>query len=156
MRGLRLAMATLGWAALSVLAITGVLLSAFLLYARWPAGRRMVASNVIRLADEQVAGRLELGGVDLEPGGAIAIRDFEAYDPDGHLVLQVDRLVVSADVTRIRNKVVGIDVELDGAAVMVDEDAEGRLSLLRAAFEATGEGILAVDVNGGYGPPWRM
>ena len=131
-RALRVGLVAIGWGLLGTMALVGVALSALVLYAGSATGRRVVASALIQLADAKVAGSLKLGGVDLQPGGAIAIRDFEAYDPDGHLVLQVDRLVVSADVTRLRNKVVGLDVELDGAAVLVDEDEEGKLSLARA------------------------
>jgi len=131
-RALRLGLAALAWGALGVLAFAGVALSAFAVYASTPMGRRLVASAVIRQVSREVAGTLKLGGLDLEPGGAVVIRDFEAYDPDGHLVLQVDRLVVSADVTRLRNQVVGLDVELLGARLLVGEDEMGRLSLVRA------------------------
>ncbi len=132
MRPLRVGLAVVGWGILGFLALVGVTLSALVAYATTPTGRRVAAAKVIQYADAQVAGSLQLGGVELRPGGAIAIRDFEAYDPDGHLVLQVDRFVVSADVTRLRNKAVGLDVELDGAAILVDENEDVKLSLARA------------------------
>jgi translocation and assembly module TamB len=122
----------LGWAVLGALALVGLSLSALMAFTSSPWGRPVVASRLIRILDDEVAGRLELGGVALLPGGRISIRDFKAYDPDGQLVLQVDRVLVSADVTRLRSRSIGIEVELDGAAVLVDEDADGRLSLERA------------------------
>lgn len=136
MRALLAALRIAGWALLGALALAGVALSALMAYASSPWGRPVVAAKLIRFADDEVAGRLELGGLELLPGGRIAIRDFKAYDPDGRLVLQVDRVRVAIDVTRLRNRSIGVDVELDGAAVLVDEDAEGRLSLARA-FEPT-------------------
>ncbi len=132
MRRVSATLAAVGWALLGLLALAGVTISALVAYASTSAGRRAVASTAIKFVDAQVAGRLALGSVELRPGGALAIHDFEAYDPDGQLVLQVDRLVIGADVRRLRNKVVGVDVELDGAAILVNEDAQGRLSLLRA------------------------
>ncbi len=132
LRGLRFLLSAVGWALLCAMALAGVGISALVLGAALPATRPVVASALIRYADAAVAGRLSLDGVDVLPGGAFAIQGFKAYDPDGQLVLQVDRLLVSADVTRLRNKVVGLEVELTGAAVLVDEDAEGRLSLARA------------------------
>jgi translocation and assembly module TamB len=126
------ALRVVGWTLLAALALAGVGVSALLAVASTPWGRAVVAAKLIRFADDEVAGRLELGGLTLLPGGKIAIRDFRAYDPDGQLVLQVDRVLLAADVTRLRNRSIGFDVELDGAAVLVDEGADGGLSLVRA------------------------
>jgi translocation and assembly module TamB len=132
MRGLRATIRALGWAVLSLLALTGVALSGLVAYASSSFGRPVVAAKVIRLLDAQVAGHLDLGGLELLPDGTIVVHDFTANDPDGKLVLQVDRLLVSVDLRRLRNRVVGFAVELDGAAVLVNEDLDGHLSLVRA------------------------
>ncbi len=131
MRVLRAILSAVGWGILGVLALVGVTLSGLVAFASLPVGRPLVASTIIRFASAELAGSLRLGGVQVRPGGAIAIQGFEAFDPEGELVLQVDHAVVSADLTRLRNKSVGLTVELDGAAILVDEDKEGRLSLAR-------------------------
>jgi translocation and assembly module TamB len=131
-RALGAGLAVVGWAVLGVLAAAGLALSALAAFAALPFGRPMVASAIVRLASAQLAGSLRLGGVEVQPGGAVGIHGLEAYDPDGKLVLQIDELVVSADLTRLRSKSVGLAVELRGASILVDEDAEGRLSLARA------------------------
>jgi translocation and assembly module TamB len=135
----RAASATLrfvAWTLLGVLAALGVGFSALTGFASSRWGRPLVAAKLIGFADDEVAGRLSLGGLELLPGGSIAIRDFRAYDPEGHLVVQVDRVLLSADLTRLRSRVIGVEVELEGATVLVDEDEDGRLSLARA-FEPT-------------------
>ncbi|HYD41783.1 MAG TPA: translocation/assembly module TamB domain-containing protein [Anaeromyxobacter sp.] len=132
MRALGTSIRLLGWALLGLLALTGVALSGVVLWASSSLGRPVVAAKLVQLADDRVAGRLELGAIELLPGGTIAVRDFAAFDPDNRLVLQVDRLLVSADLTRLRSRVVGFSVTLEGAAVLVDEDEDGRLSIARA------------------------
>ena len=132
MRAIWALLSAVGWSILSALSLAGLGTSALVLAAAVPVTRPMVAGALVRYAGAEVAGRFSLGGVDVLPGGAFAIRDFKAFDPDGKLVLEVDRLLVAADVTRLRNKTVGLEMELEGAAVLVDEDPAGRLSLARA------------------------
>ena len=122
----------LGWTLLGVLAFTGVALSGLVVWASSSVGRPVVAAKLVELADARVAGSLQLGAIELLPEGTVAVRDFAAYDPDGRLVLQVDRLLVSADLTRLRSRVVGFSVTLEGAAVLVEEDEDGGLSIARA------------------------
>ena len=155
MRAVRAAAAALLWAVLGALALTGLLLSGLAAFAALPVGRPVVASALVRLASAELAGSLRLGGVEVQPGGAVGIHDLEAYDPDGQLVLQVDHLVVSADLTRLRNKSVGLDVEIDGASVLVDEDGEGRLSLLRAFAPAHPRAARPASSTPGHKATWE-
>jgi translocation and assembly module TamB len=130
-RAARALLSVLVYGALGVLALAGLVISGLALYASLPGGRGVVAAKIIRYADDAVAGRLELGGVTVLPRGGVEIRDFKAYDPDGHLVLDVDRARLTLDVTRLRNKVVGLAAELEGGSVLVEEE-EGGFSIARA------------------------
>jgi translocation and assembly module TamB len=126
------ALSALGWTLLGVLALAGVALSGVVLLASSGPGRALVARTLVRYADAEVAGHLELAGVDVLSNGGIGLRGFRAYDPDGRLVLDVDRLEVLADVTRVRNRSIGLTVELDGPTVLLEEGEDGQLSLARA------------------------
>ena len=132
MRAARAALSVLFYGALSLLTLAGLGVSALALYASVPGGREVVAAKLIRFADDAVAGRLELSGVTVLPRGGLLVRGFKAYDPDGRLVLDVSRARLTVDVTRLRNKVVGVAAELEDASVLVEEEEGGGLSLLRA------------------------
>ncbi|HET6436467.1 MAG TPA: translocation/assembly module TamB domain-containing protein [Anaeromyxobacter sp.] len=141
------------WAALVSLALAGLAISAAVAYAGSPLGRRAVASALIRLVSDQVAGKLELGEVEVNSAGTITVRDLRAFDPDGQMVLQVDRLLFSVDVRRLRSKAIGLEVELEGAEVLMQEDEQGRLSLARAFAPA--HPAPPVARRGSPAPPWR-
>jgi len=136
MKALRLTLAVMGYTLLAIAAIAGVTTSALVLWARTPGGRQLVASQVVGLIDRQLAGRFELGGIAVLAGGEVEITGLKVFDPVDRLVLAVDRAAVSADVTRLRSRVLTVSVELDGPAVLVDEDEDGGLSLVQA-FEPT-------------------
>ena len=132
MGALRKALAVAGLSLVTALALAGVGLSALVAWARTPAGRTQVASAAVGLVDRALAGRFHLGGLTVLSGGGVEIRDLEVFDPDDVLVLSVTRARVEADVTRLRGGTVALTVELDGPYVMLDEEADGGLSLLRA------------------------
>jgi translocation and assembly module TamB len=126
------ALSALAWGLLGLLALAGVALSTVAILASSELGRPLVARVLVRFADEAVAGRLELAGIEVLSNGGLAIRGLRAFDPDGHLVLEVDRAQVFAEVTHLRNRSIGVTVDLTGPTVLVEEEPGGGVSLARA------------------------
>ncbi|ABS24392.1 translocation/assembly module TamB [Anaeromyxobacter sp. Fw109-5] len=132
MRALVAALRVAGWGLLGLVALVGVLLSAVTLFATSKAGGPIVAREVIRLVDDALAGRFELAGVAVRPDGTVEVRGLRVFDPDEHLVLAVDRARVAIDVTQLRRRTVGAAIALDGPSVLLEEEEDGGLSLVRA------------------------
>lgn len=132
MRALAAALRVAGWGLLGLVALVGVLLSAVTLFATSERGGPIVAREVIRLVDDALAGRFELAGLAVLPDGTVEVRGLRVFDPDGHLVLAVDRARVSIDVTQLRRRTVGAALALDGPSVLLEEEEGGGLSLVRA------------------------
>jgi translocation and assembly module TamB len=131
-RAMAAALRVAGWGLLGLVALVGVLLSAVTLFATSERGGPIVAREVIRLVDDALAGRFELTGLAVRPGGAVEVRGLRVFDPDGHLVLAVDRARVAIDVTRLHRRTVGAAIALDGPSVLLEEEEGGGLSLVRA------------------------
>lgn len=121
----------LGWAVLGAMAAAGLALSAVALLAGSDLGRPVLARTLVRYVDDQLAGSLALDGIDVLPNGGLALRGLRVTDPAGNLVLAVDRALFTADITRLRNRSVGLSVELDGPAVILEEEPGG-FSIARA------------------------
>jgi translocation and assembly module TamB len=149
------AVAWLGWAALGGLALAGLALSAAALLASVPIARPWIASAVVRFADDALAGGVALQGIEVLPGGALQLRDLQITDPDGRLVLAVGRARVSVDVTALRSRIVGFEVELDAPSVLLEE-GEGGVSLARAFAPARRPAAPGADGGGGGGSPWTV
>jgi translocation and assembly module TamB len=126
------ATAAVGWAVLAAVAAVGVLLALLALVAAAPFARPFVASRVVKVLDDAIAGRLELAGVEVLSRGGIELRGLEVYDPHGHLVVSVGRARVFADLTGLRSRAIGISAELESPSVVVEEEADGGVSLARA------------------------
>ncbi len=129
---MRRAAAIAGWAALAAAATAGVALALLALLAAVPFARPFIASRVVKVLDDAIAGRLELAGVAVLARGGIELRGLEVYDPDGHLVLSVGRARVFVDVTGLRSRALGVSVDLDAPTVLLEEEADGGVSLARA------------------------
>ena len=113
--------AVAGWLLLGAVAAAGLALSAVALLAALPFTRPIVASVVIRVVDEAIAGRVELQGISVLPHGGMEVRGVEVYDPDGHLVLQVGRALVFMDVTALRSRIIGLSAELESPTVLLED-----------------------------------
>ncbi|MBL0278137.1 MAG: translocation/assembly module TamB domain-containing protein [Anaeromyxobacter sp.] len=122
----------LGWALLGLAALVGVALSAATAFSASAFGRPVVARLLVRQLDAAVAGRVVLTGFEVLPRGGLEIHGLEVYDPEGRLVLQVDHARLFPDLTRLRAREIGVVVELDRPAVLLETDADGTLSLARA------------------------
>ncbi|WP_240359442.1 translocation/assembly module TamB domain-containing protein [Pyxidicoccus trucidator] len=84
--GRRLLWGLLGLVGLVVLLVVGALI-----YLTSPSGEAWLVRKGVALANEQLSGRLELGGLDLSPGGAV-LTDLKLYDPEGELVAEIARV----------------------------------------------------------------
>ena len=132
MRVVARALAGLGWALLSLAAAAGLALSAAALLAIAPFARPAIASAVVGVLDDAIAGRLELQAIEVLPHGGLELRGLKVFDPDGHLVLDVGRARVFVDVTALRARTVGLTVELEAPSVLLEQEADGGISLSRA------------------------
>ncbi len=153
MRSLRAAIGRIALALVALAAIAGVAISAASLLAATGAGRRAVASWLVRIVDDAVAGSLELDGIGVLPSGAVELRGLRVFDPDGHLVLAVDRALALADVTAARSRTLGISLELDSPTVLLEEERDGGVSLARAfapSHPSPEQG------RSGGGPSWTL
>lgn len=106
--------------------------SALVALAASSAGRPLVAGALVRQVDAALAGRLELEAVEVLPQGGIELRGLRVFDPDEHLVLQVSRARLFADLTRLSREEVGVVLELDGPSILLESEADGGVSLARA------------------------
>lgn len=156
------ARAALGWAGyalLALLAVAGLALSLGGLLATSERSRAFIASTLIRFADDALAGSFALDGIAVLPAGGVELRGLRVTDPDGHLVLQVGRARVFADVTRLRSRIIGLTVEADDASVLIEEERGGGVSLARA-FAPSRPGAPrppgAARPSTGGGGGWRL
>lgn len=131
-RALSRLVAVAGWALLGALALLGVAISAVVGLSASSFGRPLVAGFVIRQVDEALAGRLELEALEVLPQGGIELRGLQVYDPEERLVLQVSRVRLFPDLTRLSREEVGVVLELDQPSVLLETDADGGVSLARA------------------------
>jgi translocation and assembly module TamB len=115
-----------------VLAFLGVAISAALVLVSTDLGRRMVVSRIVQAADEALAGRIELRSFHLLTGGGVELVGLRVVDPDGEVVLAVERASVYADVSRLRSKVLGARVLLERPEVVLKREEDGGLSIARA------------------------
>jgi translocation and assembly module TamB len=121
-----------GWTVLTLLAAAGVALSAVALLAVVPFARPLVARALIRTVDDAIDGHVTLEGISVLPQGGVELRGLQLLDPDGHLVLSVGRALLGVDLTSLRERVIGLSVELDRPTVLIEEEADGGTSIARA------------------------
>jgi translocation and assembly module TamB len=152
LRGTLRAVAWLGWVLLGAAALLGLALSAVALLAAVPVARTAIASAVVRVVDDALAGSVKLEQIEVLARGGIELRGLEVFDPDGHLVLAVGRARLSADVTALRARTIGIEVELEAPSVLLEEEADGGTSLARA-FAPAGRPPEPGAGRGGGGAP---
>ncbi|HYO59570.1 translocation/assembly module TamB domain-containing protein [Archangium sp.] len=79
------------WGLLGLLGLVLVLVAGALVYLTGPAGEARVQALVVQQANEQLSGRLEVGGLDLGLH-SIVLTGLKLYDPEGELVAEVDRV----------------------------------------------------------------
>jgi translocation and assembly module TamB len=155
-RALRRALAWLGWTALTLAAAVGLALSAIAFLAAAPMTRPLVASRVVALLDEGIAGSLVLEGVEVLARGGMELRGLEVYDPHGHLVLSAGRARVFTDITGLRRRVVGLSVEIESPSVLLEEEPGGGVSIARAFAPARPAPAVATGEARDGGSRWTV
>ncbi|HTT72401.1 MAG TPA: translocation/assembly module TamB, partial [Anaeromyxobacteraceae bacterium] len=95
-------------------------------------GRGLLVPRLVGLANRELAGRIELKGFHLLTEGGVELVGLRVIDPEGEVVLALDRARIYADLKRIRSRSVGLRLALEGPDVLLQPDLEGRLSLVRA------------------------
>ncbi|HYS80868.1 MAG TPA: translocation/assembly module TamB, partial [Anaeromyxobacteraceae bacterium] len=126
------ALAAFGYLVLGLLATAGVALSCAFLLISTDLGRGLVVPRALRAVDEALAGSIQLERFHLLGQGGLELVGAKVIDPDGDVVLTVRRLRVYPDLGRLRSKVIGFRVELDGPEVVLKREDDGGLSLARA------------------------
>ncbi|MBZ4416280.1 translocation/assembly module TamB domain-containing protein [Myxococcus sp. RHST-1-4] len=79
------------WGLLGLVCVLVLVVVGALLYLTSSGGESWLVRKGVGLANEQLSGRLEVGGLDLWPGGAV-VTDLKLYDPEGELVAEVARV----------------------------------------------------------------
>ena len=133
--GERLAKSTLGkigYVALGLFAVVGVALSGAFLAVSTDIGRGLLVPRLVGLANGFIAGHIDLKGFRLLPDGGLELIGLRVLDPEQAVVLSLDRLRVTADLTHIRSKAIGLRLALDGPSVFLVRGADETLSLERA------------------------
>ena len=115
-----------GLALLGLTAAFGVILAAAGLVASTGPGSRWVAGRLAGALEGVVAGRFTLGGVTVEPGGDVELRDLELVDPAGHRVIRVARARAHVELGALARRLVGVELELDQPEVMPRAGRPGR------------------------------
>src|ERR1700674_3041030 len=121
-----------GYVLLGLLAAAGVVLSCAYLTISTDLGRGLVVPRALRAADDALAGSIQLERFQFLGQGGLELVGAKVIDPDGDVVLTVRRVRVYPDLGRLRSRVVGFRVELDGPDAVLKREEDGGLSLARA------------------------
>lgn len=119
------------WGLLGLLGLVLVLVAGALLYLTGPAGEERVRNLLVQQANEQLSGRLEVGGLDLGPR-SVVLTDLKLYDPEGELVAEVERVEAHLALTPLMRKhVVLSSAHVEQPRLYLRQDERG-LNLARA------------------------
>jgi translocation and assembly module TamB len=125
------ALAGVGVALLGAIALLALAATAAYVLVASPTGRAFVTPRLLALVDDAIAGSLELDGVGFE-GGGLVLRGARVKDPDGEVVISVERAFAAVDLTRLRARSVGVHLDLERPTVLLAQDEQGRLGVARA------------------------
>ncbi|CAM3505296.1 translocation/assembly module TamB [Corallococcus soli] len=124
--GRRLLWGLLGFLGLIVLLVVGALV-----YATSAGGSARIARFGVDLANEQLAGRLELGGFDLDLNGAV-LTGIKIYTPEGDLAAEVARVEARLRLSPLLGQSVDLTkVRIETPRLYLVQDERG-LNLMRA------------------------
>ena len=126
------ALVSLVYLVLGVLASAGAALSLAFLVISTDLGRGLLLPRLLRLANGAIAGSIELERFHLLSGGGVELVGARVVDPDGDVVLSLERARAYVDLARLRSKVLGVRVELERPVVVLKREEDGSLSLARA------------------------
>jgi translocation and assembly module TamB len=139
---------------LGLLALVLVLVVGALVFLTSPAGESLVRNKALGVANAQLAGKLEAGGVNLGPR-SLVLTDVKLYDPEGELVAEVERLEAHLALSPLAKQQVDVrSVSVERPRLYLVQDERG-LNLSRAIAARvpkpeqpdTGPGTLQVRVR---------
>jgi len=81
-----------------------IAVGAILFYLQSPAGQRRLRQEVLDTVNGAIAGRLEIGGLELDRSGKLVLTDAALYDPDGKLVARIQRIEAQAVLLQLVEK----------------------------------------------------
>jgi len=84
------------------------------------------------MANHMLAGRIEVASLRLTEEGGIEIVGARVIDPDGDVVLTLERMRVHLELRGLRSRAIGLRVELDSPALALKREEDGSLSIGRA------------------------
>lgn len=124
------------WGLLGLLGLVLLVVGGVLVYLTSPAGESWLRAQVVPLANEQLSGRLEVGGVELGLG-SVVLTDLKLYTPEGALVAEVARVEAHMALGALSRQVVDIRSALvRQPRLYLVQDARG-LNLARALAPRT-------------------
>ncbi|MCP3139198.1 translocation/assembly module TamB [Pyxidicoccus xibeiensis] len=147
--GRRLLWGLVGLVGLVVLVVVGALV-----YLTSAGGEAWLVRKGVALANEQLSGRLELGGLDISPGGVV-LTGLKLYDPEGELVAEIARVDARARLGSLARQHVDLtSVKVERPRLYLAQDERG-LNLSRALEPknpkpeepSQGRGTLRVDLR---------
>jgi translocation and assembly module TamB len=109
-----------------------VALSLAMLLISTEVGKALLVPRVLQAIDEALAGRIELRSFRILTQGGIELSGARVVDPDGDIVLEVERARLYVDLGRLRQRVVSCRVELLRPTVVLKREEDGSLSIARA------------------------
>ena len=142
------------WGLLGLVGLVVLLVVGALVYLTGPSGEAWLVRKGVALANEQLSGRLELGGLDLSPGGAV-LTDLKLYDPEGELVAEIARVEARLGLGQLVRQHVDLSLaKVERPRLYLAQDERG-LNLSRALEPrnpkpeepSQGRGTLRVDVR---------
>jgi translocation and assembly module TamB len=152
-RAARRALAALAAALLGIAAAAGLAATAAFLFLASPQGRSLLAARVVAAIDGAIAGSIRVESVSFGRGG-VELGGVRVLDPDGEVVIAAARAHAAADLTRLRGRRVGVELELDGPEVVLATGEDGRLGIARAFAPARPAGDREREASPrGEGPP---
>jgi translocation and assembly module TamB len=132
----RRALSLAGLGALGLAALAGLALSAAFLLATTEAGRSLLLPRLLALADRELAGHLELDGFSAGATGALEVRGLRLLDPEGRLVISLERARGQVDLSRLRSRRVSLRLEVEGVRLALAREPGGPWNLERALAPA--------------------
>ncbi|GMU06870.1 translocation/assembly module TamB domain-containing protein [Corallococcus caeni] len=119
------------WGLLGLLGLIVLLVVGALVYATSPGGSARIARFGVDLANKQLAGRLELGGFDLDFNGAV-LTGIKIYTPEGDLAAEIARVEARLHLAPLLGQQVDLTkVRIDTPRLYLVQDERG-LNLMRA------------------------
>ncbi|RKH06039.1 translocation/assembly module TamB domain-containing protein [Corallococcus carmarthensis] len=119
------------WGLLGLLGLIVLLVVGALVYATSASGSARIARFGVDLANKQLAGRLELGGFDLDLNGAV-LTGIKIYTPEGDLAAEIARVEARLHLAPLLGQRVDLTkVRIEAPRLYLVQDERG-LNLMRA------------------------